>query len=308
MQTRHPAELVVVDDGSSDRTTDILESFARSAPFLVVNKRCEVRRGPHTRFREAAAACRAEYIAWCDQDDVWHPSKLESCMAIVESTSDVALVLHSGNIVAADGGRTGRRVPDFRRFQILEPLRSNPRYSSPGFAQVFRRDLLSLAEGLACLSSPTNPHGIAHDELTHFLAFVCGRTVVLPDALVDWRRHGNNLSGFPRERHSRHSREGSSLIDDYEAQKRTADERARFLALAADRESAPRADRLRRGAAYYQRQSDLWHARCRIHSVERQRRVAALADLALRGGYRSRSRGGLGPQSAVRDIRAIAGR
>lgn len=305
MQTRHPAELVVVDDASSDRTTDIVESFARSAPFLVVNKRSDVRRGPHTRFREAASACRAEYIAWCDQDDVWHPSKIESCMAIVESTPDVALVLHSGNVVAADGGRTGRRVPHFRRFQILEPLRSNPRYSSPGFAQVFRRDLLSLTEGLACLSSPTNPHGLAHDELTHFLAFVCGRTVVLPDALVDWRRHGNNLSGFPRERHFRQS---SSLIDDYEAQKRIADERARFLALAGAREIGPLSDRLRRGAAYYQRQSDLWHARCRIHSVERHRRVAALAGLALRGGYRSRSRGGLGPQSAVRDIRAIARR
>ena len=80
-QTRLPAELVICDDTSSDATVDIIKRFSETAPFpvkLVVN---EERLGWRGNFLKAASLCVSEYIAYCDQDDIWLPEKLATVQA-----------------------------------------------------------------------------------------------------------------------------------------------------------------------------------------------------------------------------------
>ena len=72
-QVRLPDEVVVCDDGSTDCTQEILAQFAKSAPFpvrLVINDR---RLGWRENFLKAASICTSDYIAFCDQDDIWFP-------------------------------------------------------------------------------------------------------------------------------------------------------------------------------------------------------------------------------------------
>src|SRR6266851_3311364 len=75
-QTLLPAELVVCDDGSTDRTIEILEDFASSAPFAVRIHRNETNLGYRANFMKCAMFCSGDFIAFCDQDDVWRPDKL----------------------------------------------------------------------------------------------------------------------------------------------------------------------------------------------------------------------------------------
>src|SRR5580658_10032044 len=76
-QTLRPAEIVIFDDGSMDRTVEILEQFSHGARGfdvrVVVNP---VRVGPAANFGQAIGACRGDVIALSDQDDVWLPDKL----------------------------------------------------------------------------------------------------------------------------------------------------------------------------------------------------------------------------------------
>jgi glycosyltransferase involved in cell wall biosynthesis len=75
-QVKLPDEVVVCDDGSTDRTLEILVQFAERAPFrvrLVIN---DQRLGWRENFLKAASLCTSDYIAFCDQDDVWLPDKL----------------------------------------------------------------------------------------------------------------------------------------------------------------------------------------------------------------------------------------
>lgn len=76
-QSTPPAELVVCDDASDDRTMAILQAFARSAPFPVRLQRNPVRLGIQANFEHAIRLCSGDVIALCDQDDVWLPNKLE---------------------------------------------------------------------------------------------------------------------------------------------------------------------------------------------------------------------------------------
>lgn len=76
-QTRMPDELVVRDDGSTDDTLKILNNFARSAQFTVRILSGGPRLGYVENFLTTAAACRSEYIAFSDQDDVWMPEKIQ---------------------------------------------------------------------------------------------------------------------------------------------------------------------------------------------------------------------------------------
>ena len=79
-QTTLPDELVVCDDTSTDRTPQILAQFAKRASFPVKLFTNDQRLGWRKNFLKAARLCTSEYIAFCDQDDVWLKEKL----AVVE--------------------------------------------------------------------------------------------------------------------------------------------------------------------------------------------------------------------------------
>ncbi|MFL5505263.1 MAG: glycosyltransferase, partial [Gemmatimonadales bacterium] len=76
-QSLPPTELVVRDDDSTDETASLVAAFAERAPFPV-RWTCNAERlGPTRNFGAAIADATGEFVALCDQDDVWLPEKLE---------------------------------------------------------------------------------------------------------------------------------------------------------------------------------------------------------------------------------------
>src|SRR5213080_381833 len=75
-QSRPPDELVVCDDGSTDETVEVLETFLAEAPFPVRLQRNEANLGFVKNFEQAISLCTGDFVALSDQDDVWMPGKL----------------------------------------------------------------------------------------------------------------------------------------------------------------------------------------------------------------------------------------
>jgi glycosyltransferase involved in cell wall biosynthesis len=75
-QTRPPDELILCDDGSTDETVEIAQSFARTSSFPVLIKVNETNLGSTQNFDQALGLCEGELIAFSDQDDIWLPDKL----------------------------------------------------------------------------------------------------------------------------------------------------------------------------------------------------------------------------------------
>lgn len=102
-QTSAPAAVVVVDDGSTDETSDIARELGAT---LVRQDRC----GPGAARNRGVAMARTEFVAFLDADDWYAPNKLERSVAVLDELR-AACVATDAWIVRGDRiqGRKNRR-------------------------------------------------------------------------------------------------------------------------------------------------------------------------------------------------------
>ena len=93
-QTYDHWELLLVDDGSTDESSDIALRYAERHPEKVryLEHAGHENRGMSVSRNLGIANAKGEYIAFLDADDVWLPNKLEHQVAILESQPDAAMV------------------------------------------------------------------------------------------------------------------------------------------------------------------------------------------------------------------------
>lgn len=111
-QTRPPDEVVIVDDGSTDATPDLLrELSARYGGRLTCVGKANG--GEGSARNAGVAAAKHEFIAFLDQDDRWAPEKLERQMAAFAADPALALVFTAYWRVTPQGARSLVCLPDW---------------------------------------------------------------------------------------------------------------------------------------------------------------------------------------------------
>jgi glycosyltransferase involved in cell wall biosynthesis len=98
-QTFTDWQLVVVDDGSSDGTPDVVSGYRDPRIRLL---RIDHSGLPAVARNRALAATESPFVAFLDADDLWRPQKLGHQLALVESRPEVGLV-HTGFEMLRDG-------------------------------------------------------------------------------------------------------------------------------------------------------------------------------------------------------------
>jgi len=97
-QTVTDVELIVVDDGSTDETADVVAPYLDRIRYV----RRE-RRGKAAARNAAVELARGELIAFCDSDDTWYPDRLERQLVALEQQPDVGMVHGHVDFMSSDG-------------------------------------------------------------------------------------------------------------------------------------------------------------------------------------------------------------
>jgi glycosyltransferase involved in cell wall biosynthesis len=189
-QTRMPDELIAFDDVSADRTVEMLQTFAGSAPFPVRIQQNQVRLGPAQNFAAAIAACTCEIICLGDQDDIWDPARLSLAEATFNRTPRPAFVFSDADICDRDGRLLGYRLWDSVGF--TPALRH--RFSTGQGLDVLLRQNIVTGATLSFLSEfrplilPIDQRWMHDGWIALLLSAVAGG-VALDQPLVRYRQH-----------------------------------------------------------------------------------------------------------------------
>lgn len=136
---------------------------------------------------------RSPLVALSDQDDIWHPQKLEVLARVMASQSSAYLTFCDSQVVDDDDRviATSLRSCEARP-DCLIPRSLLARNTASGHAMLFRRELLDRALPFPCGLADSCLH---HDHWLALAASVLGPVVFTPEPLVSYRLHDNNVIG-----------------------------------------------------------------------------------------------------------------
>jgi glycosyltransferase involved in cell wall biosynthesis/2-polyprenyl-3-methyl-5-hydroxy-6-metoxy-1,4-benzoquinol methylase len=138
-QTWRDFELLIVDDGSTDDTQEVARAWARTDSRVSVLT-CP-HGGPSAARNVAIAHARGSYFALLDSDDLWHPTFLDSQMALFASLRSVDVV--TGNAYNLGGALDGQPVnPAGTTCREISLLNILERENSVFIMSVFRRAII----------------------------------------------------------------------------------------------------------------------------------------------------------------------
>lgn len=176
-QTYAPAEIIVVDDGSTDATADVLARYSNRVRSLR-----QQNAGPAAARNTGLNSARGEFVAFLDADDLWHPEKLSRQMSRFVACPELDLcIAHVQNFWVPELAEEEARL---RNHRFSQPV---PGYATQ--ALLARRALFDRVGRFATTLR-------AFDDAEWFLRAIDKKAVleILPDVLVYRRLHQNNLS------------------------------------------------------------------------------------------------------------------
>lgn len=178
-------ELIISDDGSTDKTIDIIKKYQRK------DKRIKLIDGPRLgvkqNFANAIKESNGKYIFLSDQDDIWDKNKVKKVLNIFEKEK-CQVVIHNAEIVDGKLKTTGQSFFDFRNSGkgIIKNIWKN---TYIGCCMTFDSSIKD-----KILPIPNNIE--MHDQWIGLLAEKYGKSIFIDDTLIKYRRHDNNVSAM----------------------------------------------------------------------------------------------------------------
>lgn len=187
-QSHQPLEVIVVDDGSTDSSRQIISSYGRRIRTVF-----QENAGQGAAYNAGWREARGEFVLFLDSDDVLAKETIAKVVAAFQR-GDAAKVQFYLRQVDGNLESLGYLLPSYE-FSRIEPRQQICSYgyyvSPPASGNAFRKSFLDAIMPIADIEL----YRRAADGYTTGLAGVAGKVVSIPEVLGSYRVHGDNGGG-----------------------------------------------------------------------------------------------------------------
>lgn len=227
-QTWQNVQILIRDDGSTDRTVEILEKYAKeheNISFYAGSNLGVIQSFFHL-LRHSSQE--AEYYAFADQDDYWMPEKLERAVTMLREQTEIAQQKHAAatqqeravimpreKAVTAQPEKLDRQEVRAQSSQLpllycsdtyitdenLNIIKKDDKNPRPSFGNALVQNICTgctavINRALCSVIRQTVPeHIVMHDWWLYLTAEIYGQVCYDKNAYIKYRQHGKNAFG-----------------------------------------------------------------------------------------------------------------
>lgn len=195
-QTYKKFKLITYDDGSSDKSAQIVDSYRDRLDIIRVKNEVKENRGALEAFVHLLRKAEAETIMLCDQDDIWMKNKIYEKLKYINMLekkhgkipllvfSDLEIIDESGQVINKSFLKNHR----FNLHLLDDIYYLCFKNAAPGCSMILNRELLKK-------SLPIGSGAIMHDWWLMINASINGMVGFIEEPLIKYRKHSSNTIG-----------------------------------------------------------------------------------------------------------------
>lgn len=184
-QTIRDIRIIIVDDGSTDNSPELLAQAARQDPRIHVIT--QANGGIVAALNAGLAACTAPFIARHDADDLSNPDRFERQIRYLEANPDCVAVAGAARQIDTDGRWLGTLT------RLRDPARADP-FSIPATEPYLLQPMLMVRTGSFHAAGGYRPLLIAEDSDLYWRLQSFGRLHNLTEPLGGYRMHDGSIT------------------------------------------------------------------------------------------------------------------
>lgn len=191
-------DLFIFDDGSKDETMSVLQSYRDKYPDKIHVSRNETNRGVTLNFLEAVCRTTADYVMFCDQDDVWKPEKIAVTLKRlrhmeVQFKKELPMAVFTDALVVDENLRV--LSESFFRSGRLDPKKTNLSHLLMENKLIGCTVMINAALRRILQSCRLPKNARFHDSWISMIAASFGKISYLNEATLLYRQHEANVVG-----------------------------------------------------------------------------------------------------------------
>jgi len=154
-QTYHDFELIIIDDGSTDKTAEVLKPYKKNIKYIY-----QENHGVSSARNAGIWAARGNWLAFLDSDDEWFPEKLQVQMTCLRKNQD--LIAHTVNVHYSEKLNDG--VNSFTTSGF--PLQQSEGILVDPFPYQMRYTALAMVQSILCRKNAAINAGLFDESLS----------------------------------------------------------------------------------------------------------------------------------------------